>query len=324
MSILLSDEQLGQMFRKVWEDQMAFNTLFRKPPANVPEMVKQARDFVLYTEDELHELLRVFQWKEHRKGGVKENLSHMTDELADVFKCVISLMQICGMTPERLLMAYWHKSAVVQQRYREEWTTMVSGPVAVVDIDEVLCDYIGGLGAWLGRHKTLRDDVAFLERLDGCIEQRLWLSGQTLGVDEARWQELKHEFRTSGAKRDLPVFPEARAFLEGLRRTGTKVVLLTSRPIDRYPNLQTDTLLWLQKNDLPFDYLWWSSEKSERILDSQFRSSIRFVVDDDPRHLAGFEKLGIPCYLLRRVHRATPVVQSELVRLIHSLDELVP
>src|SRR5688572_6190127 len=58
--------QLGTDLLRIWEDQRAFNTLFREPPTNADEMTSQTRDFVLYTEDELHELLRTTKWKQHR------------------------------------------------------------------------------------------------------------------------------------------------------------------------------------------------------------------------------------------------------------------
>jgi hypothetical protein len=46
---------LGKELIRIWEDQAAFNLLFRQPPANDLEMAKQVRDFVLLTESELHE-----------------------------------------------------------------------------------------------------------------------------------------------------------------------------------------------------------------------------------------------------------------------------
>lgn len=323
----MTSHELGEELRKVWEDQFAFNTLFRKPPTTVAEMAKQTRDFVLYTEDELHELLRVFKWKEHRRGGAKENLGHMEDELADIFKCAMSLFQICGMTPEKMIDVYWRKSAVVRQRYHEEWVNKVTGPCAVVDIDNVLCDYIGGMCAWLRTHPRFNVIPSplwqqMLERVEEIEAIGSHINGEALGIPEAAWQELKHEFRVTGAKRHLPAFVDAQRFLQQIRERGYQIVLLTSRPIDRYPNIQTDTLLWLHEKQLPFDFLWWSYDKSERILDSGFRDQVKFAVDDDERHLAGFAKLGVPCFLLKREKQAT-WVESEEIALVRTLDDIL-
>jgi NTP pyrophosphatase (non-canonical NTP hydrolase) len=294
----MDDAMLGKALRDIWEDQRAFNTLFRQQPKNTEELAAQTSEFVLNTESELHELLRAMKWKKHRRPAIRDNQAHLDDELADILKCVMSLLQIHGFTPERAIEAYWRKTAVVRQRYSEEWSGQLTGPCAVVDIDQVLCNFIGGMCAYLRSKFPYQRKL--LRRIDNVERDALWINGDALELDESDWQNIKHEFRVSGAKRQLPAFDDAAAFLGHLREQGLKIILLTSRPIDQYPNLYTDTLLWLQDHKLPFDYLWWASNKTERMLQDNVHHQIKLVVDDDPNHLAGFARLGIPCYLLRR------------------------
>lgn len=288
---------LGKELIRLWEDQAAFNLLFREQPTTDIQMAEQAHDFVTYTGSELHELLRTMPWKKHRNTPVLVNRGHMRDEIADVFKCVISLFQICGQTPETVIEAYWSKTAVVRQRYQEEWVKRLDQPCALVDIDEVLCDYISGICDWLHRYaKTLVPQ----ERLQHLIDSHAYINSESLGISGEEWKKVKHEFRVSGAKRWLPAFADARPFLHALRRRGLQVVLLTSRPVDRYPNLYTDTLLWLERNELPYDFIWWSLDKGERVLEAGLREHARLFVDDDRRYIDQISNIGIPSYWIQR------------------------
>jgi len=294
---------LEDEFRKIFEDQRAFNLLFREPPESPAKMAEQARDFVVYTESELHELLRTLPWKKHRRMPYRTNRPHMEEEGADIFKCVLSLLQIIGIdTPEKLVEIYWRKTLVVRQRYQEEWMLKLDGPCVVVDIDNVLCNYILGMGSWMMRQPTL--PAGALERIQGLVVDGEFLNARSVGITEEQWQNYKHEFRTQSMKRTLPVFPDAMPFLHWVRGLGYRIVLLTSRPIDQYPNIFTDTLVWLNNNRLPFDFIWWATEKAERVLQIEgLRDQIVFAVDDDRKFIDQFKKAGIPSFWLRR--RAT-------------------
>ena len=312
---------LGKELIRIWEDQAAFNLLFRQPPTNDFEMAEQAHDFVTYTESELHELLRTLPWKKHRNIPVSVNRGHMRDEVADVFKCVLSLFQIVGQTPETVVEAYWSKTAVVRQRYQEEWVKRIDRPCAVVDIDQVLCDYITGICDWIHRYSS---SMVPIERLQSIITTRAYVNAQRLGIDEEAWKKLKHEFRVSGGKRFLPAFPDAHVFLTALQRRGLQIVLLTSRPVDRYPNIYTDTLLWLDRNELPYDFIWWAHDKGERVLEAGLRQHVRLFLDDDRRFIDQISKLGIPSYWVQRgVALAHPDTDAPNVHPVTNLQSVV-
>jgi hypothetical protein len=301
----MTPHELGIQLQKIWDDQLAFNMLFRQPPKSPGEMAEQAREFVVYTESEMHELLRTLPWKKHRRMPFRGNPAHMFEEGADVFKCALSLLQIIGIdSPEKLIQLYWQKTAVVRQRYREEWTQKLDRACVIVDIDNVLCDYIGGICDWLPSQFVTRDDhpsPALLDRIERIRKQGSYINAKALEIPEDAWQNLKHAFRTGGHKRRLPVFPDAKDFLMRCQDAGYRIVLLTSRPIDRYQNIFTDTILWLNDNNLPFDFVWWSVDKAERILmEDGLREKVMFAVDDDARFVDQFARAGIPTYWLRR------------------------
>jgi hypothetical protein len=308
-------------FKKIWDDQAAFNLQLRKPPATADEMMRMAKDFILYTESELHELLRLFQWKGHRRGDHFDNPAHRKEELADAFKCFISLCQYCGMSMDELFEAYWLKTAVVRQRYQEEWQGNLNRPCAVVDIDNVLCDYPAGMCDWIGNQPNFPFGRISNETLKS-IRHAGWINAASLLISEEDWQKLKHAFRISGAKQHLPVFLDAKPFLHALRRRNLQIVLLTSRPIDRYPNMYTDTLAWLSNNKLPFDYIWWAVDKAERVIEAEVRQHIQLIVDDDPKYIGQYARVDLHSYWLRRQgHRYGEA--SPLIHQVTGLQEVI-
>lgn len=309
---------LGKELIRIWEDQAAFNLLFRQPPTNDLEMAEQVRDFVVYTESELHELMRTMSWKKHRNAPVLVNHGHRQDEVADVFKCVLSLLQITGQTPETLFASYWDKTAVVRQRYQEEWVRQINQPCAIIDIDNVLCDYITGILRWLHRHDSGVPE-ATLQRL---ADEGAYVNAETLGIPDERWKRLKHEFRVSGGKRYLSAFGGATSFLRALKERGLQIVILTSRPVDRYPNIYTDTLLWLERNDLPFDFIWWATDKGERVIEGGLRQHAKLFVDDERKYVDQMIQLKIPTYWMRRDGFRRDV-DSPLVHTVNSFQQIV-
>jgi hypothetical protein len=311
---------LGQALLKIWEDQAAFNLLFRKPPKDESEVAEQIKDFTVFTESELHELLRTMKWKKHRNRPVNQNRGHTRDEAADVLKCMLSIFQILGLTPESLFEAYWDKTAVVRQRYNEEWVQRLDRPCALVDIDLVLCDYITGVCNWLHRYAQNKVPV---DRLQRVLNERLYINADNLGLRQEVWKKMKHELRVSGAKRFFPAYPDAQPFLQALRRRGLQVVIFTSRPVDRYPNLYTDTLLWLDRNELPYDFIMWSLDKAELVLEEDLREHVRLFADDNSVFVDQIAQLGIQVYWVQRDAAAATADTRPNVHPVTSLKQVV-
>jgi hypothetical protein len=281
--------------KRIWQHQANFNRMLRgEPPTSFEERSKLSKDFALNQYSEIDEFQRTTKWKAHRRISVKPNPAHQIEELVDQFKMWMTQCQLWGFTLEEVMAAYWRKSAVVHQRYVEEWISQLNDPCVIVDIDNVLCDYITGFCRWVAeRHPTLAEQTSQL------VTKRLWVNAESMGLDDGIYQAIKHEFRVTGGKRHLPVIDGAREYLTGLRASGVKVVLLTSRPIDRYPNIFTDTIDWLGKNQLAYDFIWWATDKGERILEAGIRDRVLYVVDDDIKYIRTFAGMGLRCFWLR-------------------------
>ncbi len=325
-------------FETLLAHQRAFNELvWRKRSIKEDEkgVIDRLRHLCVGAAEEIFEFLRTYDYKVHRRQKLRlQNVAHSHEELMDMFKYWLSIADVAEFPFDRLDEIYYAKSRVVQYRFQEEWLQEINGPSVVVDLDEVLADYITGMCDWattwgpsvLGLQYLAPEMLPWLERLEEIKRTRSWLNHETVGMSHMDWQRIKHSFRTQGGKASLPVFDDAQAFLRWCKSNGWLVILITSRPVSDYPNILTDTMTWLHKNDLPFDYLWWTSEKTERLEEAHIsmRSQIKFAVDDSARFVGQFSAKGVPTYWLVRGELGDPHMKMpDNVTLVRSLSELM-
>lgn len=289
-------EDFGPLWR-MWSDQVEFNNTLRELPTTHEGRTALTKDLVLHLHSETDELLRASgAWKSHRRVEVRENVKHINEELIDIFKLWLSLAHIYDLHPDKLEEEYFKKSRVVRQRHAQEWNLNLVGSgeqVVVIDIDNVIANYIEGFAQWAYLNGWIRP-----ERANLIIQERLYVNASSLDITPEEYRDAKHAFRISGAHLALPVMPGARAFLKWVRAHGWRIILLTARPIDRYPNLHAETLGWLSQHNLPFDVVWWSADKGELIVDQQMRKQVMFAVDDEWTHVERLASQDITTYWL--------------------------
>jgi phosphoserine phosphatase len=92
-----------------------------------------------------------------------------------------------------------------------------------VDIDGVLADYAGGYMAWIEKESGIQLERPFPSGQDFYA----WIAKQ---VGSVRSEELKHRYRETGGKLDLPVLPGACSMLKWLRSTGLYIAIVSARP----------------------------------------------------------------------------------------------
>ena len=97
--------------------------------------------------------------------------------------------------------------------------------------------------------------------------------------------------------------------------------MLTSRPIDRYPNLYADTVAWLEREHLPYDVIWWSYNKADHVVENL--PNPIFAVDDDLSQANKFDEADIPVYwLCRRKENMKDFLFMEPPSRVHMVSEL--
>jgi len=263
----------------IWGEQLRFTREFWETRGGMPDfnddvvITPVVKDYILHLIKEATEVLDEISWRMHRKSKEFVNRENVLEELVDVNKFNIGLMQILGFTLPEYRDAFIRKSLVVQQRFDQERSLprLRDLPCALVDIDGVLAEYPGYYRRWAADHGMAWDSEDLLER-----------------------ERVKREYRMSGAKASASVVPGARELLVQLRASGIKVVLLTMRPYAEYYRIYPDTLEWLAKNDLQYDAILWAREKGLEALKNF--TKIYFAVDDDPKNVAMYLKAGIAAY----------------------------
>jgi hypothetical protein len=311
----------------IWRDQREFNTLLRPyTPDTYAERTALTKEMVLHLISECDELLRASgAWKPHRKEIVLENRPQILAELTDIRKYWITVAQIWGFTEDEVDKMYWLKSASVRQRYVEEWVNQLIGPVVILDLDNVLCDYPLGFIQWVQQSKW-KDMLGVDEAAQAYLGKGYeWINARNLGCSEEVWADMKHAFRTSASKRTLPMRPKAAEFTRWCRDQGWAVIILTSRPIDRYPSLYDDTLYWLSSNSFAYDYIWWGFDKAHAINVRHIASQVVFTVDDEEQFVRQYLSIGVRTYWMMRapVPPSNPLLDGDRLIVVTSLQSIM-
>lgn len=307
-------------FKDIWEDQMEFNSnFFDQDTKNDKEKFANLNNFYhLAAHRELSEVLETTNWKIHRQENKKTIRSNTLEELIDVLKYWMSIAQLHGFSPEEITEEYWRKSTVVEQRYTQERLSLLSDPkngghkIVAVDIDGVLADYPLSFVRFINKEMGTRYDVKDVCTYD--IYSDLGISKQTGLV-------LKDKYRQFGMKRYIPVIEGAKEFLESLKGAGYTVVLLTSRPYKEYYRIYADTMEWLKRNGLPYDYLIFNEKKEEYLLELVDNQNIAFFVDDVEAYSNKVSDLGIKAYLVTRPYNKGRETSANVTR-INNLQEI--
>lgn len=286
--------------KQMFEDQKVFNKQIFDPKLS-DSLVPRIKDLSIGMVEEVMEFLRTYDYKPHRRHvGQLQNVAHSHEELIDMLKYWLSLAEVVGLDMDTVDELYFAKSRVVRYRYQEEWVNEINGPCVIVDIDGVLANYCDAMSSFLMGRLIVTDDKKLIGQIRQLRHNQAYIDHMTLGIPLEGWRRLKHEFRISGAKRTMPMYPDAPAFLNWCRAQGYTIILVTSRPVDEYPNLFTDTMTWLTDNHLQFDYLWWATDKAQRVEAANVLQWCKFAVDDDDKFVQQFDRKGVRCYWLRR------------------------
>lgn len=103
------------------------------------------------------------------------------------------------------------------------------------------------------------------------------------------YNRLKTLYRKSDYKHDAKVRDDAAELFDFLHNHGYLIYIVTSRELFKYNQLEK-TILWLQKNNLKYDYLYCSQKKDYTIFE-KFKH-VDLVIEDSLDNLEKIERIN--------------------------------
>lgn len=164
-----------------------------------------------------------------------------------------------------------------------------------VDLDNVMADYGGDFLRWAtnGQLSPSPNDLTSLHL------------NEILCLDDVDYAELKRRWRVEGHKRNMTMIPGTHGALRRLSQW-YDVVIISSRPADKYDNIREDTEYWLKRHDLQYSELVFTKEKFDYVHDHYDVNDVLAIFDDDPKNLVKFAgKQTIQCYIVDRPYNRT-------------------
>jgi dimeric dUTPase (all-alpha-NTP-PPase superfamily)/uncharacterized HAD superfamily protein len=309
---------------KIWQKQSEFNRKFIEDNASLSKKQSYTKDTIVHLEHELHEILDEINWKMHKKTEKEVDVDKVKEEVIDSFKFLLNIAITWGMTPEEFTELFFNKSEFVERRYLMENflnELSCSSKVCAFDIDGVLAEYPGYWIDWVEKKTNSNFGIGSPRLRERVMRQTILPVQLTM---------LKHEYRKSGEKRNLPVTEASVAdVVNKLHHLhGFDVVAISARPFKTYSRIFDDTLHWLAENKISIDALLFDDEKHVTI--TKYFPNLKFIVEDDLDNALKIARSGYFVYLYDKYHSVSTLATTTFdleankrIKVIHSLEEIL-
>jgi hypothetical protein len=151
-------------------------------------------------------------------------------------------------------------------------------------MDDVIVDFRVGFANWLHRTYGLNVDV----------ESEEYYFITALQKVDINPEEVFSRFVAESGFAKLEPNNDAIAFMKKLKDMGYWIQILTARPEEDL-RCMYDTYQWLDKHDITYDDVGFSTEKFRWCAKSEYydKKAIAFAIDDSPKHAEEYAKHGI-------------------------------
>lgn len=273
------------------------------------EKVKLSKDFILAAHKELSEVLDCLEWKNHRKEDKNFVFSNLNEEIIDVFKYIVNICVVWGISSNQFEDVFDSKTMVVLQRYKQEFLKPNDDEkTCAIDLDDVLNEW----------------ERFFVDTFNEKYKTKFTSDKQIRNhLGPLKYAEYKHWWRDSGIKRKIPAKCGASSFVKSLKKKGYRIVIISSRPYREYSRIFSDTLWWLKKNHIKFDDIYFEEHKHLKIL--KHFPKLSFMVEDNKDYAFQVAKEGYRVYLLskEKVETERQPFRNTNVMIVNSLHEIL-
>jgi uncharacterized HAD superfamily protein len=291
----------SRRMKNIWDEQLKFNKRFFSDRnidienLSTKEKIHWAKEFYFHINKELTDLIDCLpHWKMHYPNEeLNEHLisSNLYEEFIDSFKYLMGLAQALGIRWEDVEEVFKSKSEVVEQKYKQNkaFEELRNKEVVVFDIDGVINTY----------------PQCFLEWVDQKYKKKhSTLEGMKRKIGIEQYEHFKEQYRLSGDKANQPVNNKMVSFMRFLKEKKETIVLYTTRPVNRYKRIYSDTLKWLRKRKIPFDAIYWTDYQKEDFY--KLGLKIKYIVEDTYENSLLFSREGHKVYLVDSYYNKGP------------------
>lgn len=140
-------------------------------------------------------------------------------------------------------------------------------------------------------------------------------------VSYEQYRKLKEKYRLCGIKENLLPDKDAKIVTEYLKKEGYTIVIITARPANKYITLYNQTIKWLDKNGIIYDYIYFGNKDKHATILSEL-THIRYIIEDNSYVANSIAKWGYNVFLLTNKYNKDIKLEKNVIR-INSLSDVI-
>ncbi len=298
--------EIQSIHNDIWQNKEKFNT-------DNNYRLNVMKDFVLGITKQNASLLESFRWSNHILDRI-EDLHNSKVQLIDIAKYVIGFFILLGGDENEFFSMFENKSKELDERWNQLFFKMNKRTsVIIFDIDGVIADYST-------HYEKFLEEMAGLKKVNS--ERKSFSFYETYGISRQAEEQLNMDFIKLGGFKDIPVFDGIVDIMNELKKCGNKIILITARPNWMFKRITTDTQLWLKKNKVPYDLLFWNKDKADVIINNIFPAKIKCMVEDRDKHAIEVSHIGVDVLMLDKSYNKS-LKDTDRIKRIYKYEEIL-
>lgn len=236
---------------------------------------------LLSLQEEVGDLQKlVDRQKYHVLRRIPPNVNDVSEAGVDIFKMLVSILQLHGVSVRDFVETFSAKSDVVDDKWKREQSQLRQDEeILAVDLDGCIADWIKGF-------------------LLFCASRGVVITAEQ--VNDIMLEPLKDEYHSSGGFLTLGLIDGAKEELELIRAHDVRIVVVTARPYHQFKRIYSDTMVWCREKSIVYDHIIFKKDKAEAIA-SLAPARVLGHVEDRAKHalevaLTGTTVFKLPSY----------------------------
>lgn len=264
--------------------------------------------------DNAMKMLNETDWKLHLKNYRNTVDGNFVLHGVDVFKQLVSLLQLRGVDVNEFIDAVKRKNALIEMKkgFKDQEPIDHRRKAVCIDIDGVVVNYREAIADFIRLHTIYRVPEEFKH-------YHIWKDIPNMTYEV--YEDLYRKFVEDGGYKDINDNDDADVFVDYFRKKYT-IVFVTSRPIHKYAIIEADTYEWLREIGYENIIVKFGKDKAE-ILESLWPIEVAFYVEDVPKHAVETAQAGFRTYLINKSYNIDMKVKNRLITRVNSLMEIV-